>query len=271
MDMTPLAGRAFAGLLESRTGQQLVAGRHWRLEAALGPIMRRLDIGSLDGLAACIGPGGDTALIDEVVEAMLNHETFFYRDLAAFQAITAEALTALAARRPERRLRIWSAGCSTGQEAYSLALMLNAESACWQDWRIDLIATDVSPVAIAQARSGLYSQFEAQRGLPIKTLIANFAREGEAWRLHDTVRARVAFQVHNLLDPPPAGRFDLILCRNVLLYFAAEKRAGLYARLAQAIAPDGLLMLGAGETVLGHTDLFEPDMTVRGFHRLARG
>ena len=267
--MTPLAARNLAGVLEQHTGQQLAAGRRWRLETALGPVLKRFDIDSLDHLAGLVCTGANPELIDEVVEALLNHETSFYRDLAVFRGLGQDALPRLAAARTrDRRLRIWSAGCATGQEAYSLAMLFDAQRTQWQGWEVEILGTDVSPQAIAQARSGLYSQFEAQRGLPITELIANFDADNESWRLKSALRERVRFAIHNLFDPPPAGRFDLILCRNVLLYFVAERRAKVLERLAAAIAPDGLLMLGAGETMLGLPDWFEPDPFTRGLYRL---
>jgi chemotaxis protein methyltransferase CheR len=137
----------------------------------------------------------------------------------------------------------------------------------WDDWQIDVLGTDVSPQAIAQARNGTYSQFEVQRGLPIGDLIARFDQEGDDWRIRSMLKARTNFMVHNLLNPPPAGRFDIILCRNVLLYFSAERRRAVLDRLASAIASDGMLILGAGETVLGQTDAFLPDMELRGIYR----
>jgi len=189
MEMTPLAARSLAGLLEQRTGQQLAAGRRWRLETALGPLLKRFDIDSLDALAGHVSSGTQVELIDEVVEALLNHETSFYRDLAAFRGLAGDVLPRLAARARDRRLRIWSAGCSTGQEAYSLAMLFAADRPLWGDVDVEILGTDVSPQAIAQARGGLYSQFEAQRGLPIAELIANFDSESEAWRLKSSLRA----------------------------------------------------------------------------------
>jgi len=203
-----------------------------------------------------------------VVEALLNHETSFYRDLSVFKAIGDEVLPALSeARAARKRLRIWSAGCSTGQEVYSLAFLFSKEKARWDDWQIDILGTDVSPQAIAQARNGIYSQFEVQRGLPIGDLISRFDQEGDDWRIRSMLKARVSFSVHNLLDTPPAGRYDIILCRNVLLYFSAERQRAVLDRLASAIAPDGMLILGAGETLLGQTDAFVPDPQLRGIYR----
>ena len=268
MDMTPLAARSLSGLLEKMTGQQLATTRRWRIETALQPVMREHGIPSLDALAGIVGRPDAQPLRDEVVEALLNHETSFYRDMQVFRGLAADALPAIAAMRAStRRIRIWSAGCSTGQEIYSIALVIAGMGAMWDGWSIDLFGTDVSPVAVGQARDGLYSQFEVQRGLPIAELISHFDQEGDSWRIKSSFRARSTFMVHNLLEQPPLGQFDMILCRNVLLYFSADRRRQVLDRLVSAIAPDGLLVLGAGETVLGQTDAFRPDPVLRGFYR----
>jgi len=267
VDMTPLAARSLAGLLEQMTGQQLATARRWRIETVLQPVMRKHNISSLDMLAGLASQPG-SALREDVVEALLNHETSFYRDLSVFKALGDEVLPALAeARAAGKKLRIWSAGCSTGQEVYSLAFLFSNQKARWDDWQVDILGTDISPQAIAQARNGTYSQFEVQRGLPIGDLIARFDQEGDDWRVRSALKARINFTVHNLLDTPPAGRHDIVLCRNVLLYFSAERRRVVLDRLASAIAPDGMLILGAGETLLGQTDAFTPDPHLRGIYR----
>jgi len=265
--MTPLAARSLAGLLEQMTGQQLATARRWRIETVLQPVMRKHNISSLDMLAGLASQPG-SALREDVVEALLNHETSFYRDLSVFKALGDEVLPALAeARAAGKKLRVWSAGCSTGQEVYSLAFLFSNQKARWDDWQVDILGTDISPQAIAQARNGTYSQFEVQRGLPIGDLIARFDQEGDDWRVRSALKARINFTVHNLLDTPPAGRHDIVLCRNVLLYFSAERRRVVLDRLASAIAPDGMLILGAGETLLGQTDAFTPDPHLRGIYR----
>jgi len=267
VEMTPLAARSLAGLLEQMTGQQLANARRWRIDTVLQPVMRKHNISSLDMLAGLASQPG-SALREDVVEALLNHETSFYRDLSVFKAIGDEVLPALAeARAAAKKLRIWSAGCSTGQEVYSIAFLFSNQKALWDDWQIDILGTDVSPQAIAQARNGIYSQFEVQRGLPIGDLIARFDQEGDDWRIRSMLKARTNFAVHNLLDTPPGGRYDIVLCRNVLLYFSAERRRAVLDRLASAIAPDGMLILGAGETLLGQTDAFTPDPQLRGIYR----
>jgi chemotaxis protein methyltransferase CheR len=270
MDMTPLAARSLAGLLEQVTGQQLASARRWRIETALAPVMKAHDISSLDMLAAMAAQTPFSSLREAVIEALLNHETSFYRDQGVFKSLADEVLPSIQAARGERRrLRIWSAGCSTGQEVYSLAMLFAGQDARWDGWAIDILGTDISPKAIAQARDGMYSQFEVQRGLPITELLGRFEQEGESWRIRPQGRARTSFSVHNLLDPAPAGQYDIILCRNVLLYFAADRRRQVLDRLAAAVAPDGLLILGAGETVLGQTDAFQPAPDLRGVYRRA--
>jgi chemotaxis protein methyltransferase CheR len=268
MEMTPLAARSLAGLFERTTGQELGTGRQWRIGTALQPILRRYDIPTFDMLAATLARSSGSELRSAVVEALLNHETSFYRDLGVFQAIRAALLPRLAAARAaSRRLRIWSAGCSTGQEVHSLAMMFRADDARWTGWTIEILGTDVSAQAIEQAREGRYSQMEIQRGLPITDLLARFDQEGESWRIRPDAAARPVFRVHNLLDPPPAGPFDMILCRNVLLYFAADRKRQVLDRLASVLAPDGFLILGAGETVLDQTDALGPDAEIKGMYR----
>ena len=275
MELTPLAARSFATILEERTGQQLTGGRRWRLETALQPVMRAHGCSSLETLAlrAAHGAGPDTpALRVSVAEALLNHETSFFRDRAVFDALRDQVLPHLAGLRTKaRRLRIWSAGCATGQEAHSLAMLLDAQAERWEGWTIDIVGTDVSGAAIARARDGLYRQMEAQRGLAIAELLRYLAPEGDDWRLRPEIAVRTRFAVASLLDPPPAGRFDLILCRNVLLYFNEARRREAFARLAEALAPDGLLVLGAGETTLGQTDAVRPDLAFRGCYTHAGG
>lgn len=269
--MMPHSARSLAGLLEQSTGQQLATGRRWRIETVLQPVMREHGLVSLDMLAAHASKPSAKLLRHQVVEALLNHETSFFRDYALFRTLADEALPCMAKARDGRKraLRVWSAGCSTGQEAYSMAMLFAADWARWDGWSIEILGTDVSARAIEQAREGVYSQFEVQRGLPIGDLIRRFDSDGSAWRVQRGLLPWPTFAVHNLLDPPPSPQFDVILCRNVLLYFAADRRRVVLDRLASAIAPGGLLMLGAGETVLGQTDAFRPDDTLRGFYRAA--
>ncbi|WP_293883083.1 protein-glutamate O-methyltransferase CheR [Sphingomonas sp.] len=259
----PLA--VFADLLEHRTGQHISASRSWRIEAALRPFLRELDIPNLDVLADRIR-ARDDVLSTRVTEALLNNETSFFRDMSMLDQFSQGPLPALAdRRRPTRRLRFWSAGCSTGQEAYSLAMMLRDQGAQWEGWTFDILATDVSAAVVARGRAGRYSQFEIQRGLPVRTMLRWFEQDDDHWVINARLRQSVRFTTHNLLAPAP-GRFDVIFCRNVLMYFQAEPRARLFDRLADALDPGGILVLGAGETVIGQTARFRPDPEWRGFY-----
>jgi chemotaxis protein methyltransferase CheR len=270
MTMSPLAIRVFGELLERRTGQQLAENRLWRVDTALAPLMRDRGFVSLDQLAAAVGGDRDKTLADAVAEALLNHETFFFRDPPAFdQLIGLIAGRVREQRTASRRLRIWSAGCSTGQEAYSLAISFAERADLWDGWHIDITGTDVSPAAIETAKSGTYSQFEIQRGLPVRQMLRWFESVNEEWRAIHDLRRRVSFHVHSLLEPAQGSQYDVILCRNVLLYFANDVRTGVFDQLRNAISSDGILMLGAGETVLGQTRVFESDPAARGLYRPA--
>jgi chemotaxis protein methyltransferase CheR len=264
------AARTLAALLEARTGQQLAPGRQWRIGTALEPLMRERGFPSLDALVAAIVSGLKPGLADEAIEALLNNETFFFRDRQSFEQLLGPVLRRLEmARSPERRLAIWCAGCSTGQEAYSLAIALAEQKARWDGWRIDIAATDVSGGAIAHAISGVYSQFEVQRGLSVLQMLRWFKEyPGAAWKIDDSLRRSVRFERRALADASPVpGRFDIVLCRNVLLYFTPAARRAAFARLAEAAADDAVLMLGAGETLSGDTDAFAPDEECRGLYR----
>jgi chemotaxis protein methyltransferase CheR len=259
--------RVLGGLLEARTGQQLVAGRQWRIETALKPVARALGIDGIDALVAKLLNGKEETLATTVVEALLNNETSFFRDPGVFDLLNSAAFDRVrTARREAKRLRVWSAGCSTGQEAYSLAIMLSEAEARWAGWSLDLAATDVSEAAVFRARRGRYSQFEIQRGLPVRTMLRWFEQQGEEWVVDNRLRRMIRFATHSLTTPPP-GQFDVILCRNVLMYFAPSVRRAVFERLHEALAPDGILMLGAGETVIGQTTRFAADSDLRGLYR----
>lgn len=262
--LSPVQER-FADFLEARTGQRVSNARAWRIDAALRPIARGLGMASLDELADRL-TRGDARLATEVIEALLNNESSFFRDMAMFEMLRDKVLPALAtARSGMKRLRIWSAGCSTGQEAYSLAIMLRDNAAAWDGWRIDILGTDVSTGAVTRARRGSYTPFEIQRGLPVRTMLRHFVQENDEWAIDPALRQAVRFGAHNLLDAAP-GRFDLILCRNVLMYLQPASRHRVFDRLAVALEPGGVLMLGAGETVIGQTTQFASHPQWRGLY-----
>ena len=270
MQVSDSSSRILAGLLEARTGQQLTMSRRWRIETALSALLRERGIPTLDELITILVMGREPSLATKVVEALLNNETYFFRDRTPFDLLSKAALPKLTQRRQStKRLRIWSAGCSTGQEAYSLAMLFAEEPQRWAGWTIDILGSDVSEGAVRRAREGVYSQFEVQRGLGIAQMIKWFEECEGGWRAIEPLRRVVRFQVHNLLEAAPhPGEFDFVLCRNVLLYLNAERRTHVFERLASAMASDGCLMLGAGETVIGQTRRFEADTESRGLYRL---
>lgn len=269
MQISDSSSRILAGLLEARTGQQLTMNRRWRLETALAQLLRERSIASIDELITILVMGREPSLSTRVVEALLNNETYFFRDRQPFDLLKAAALPELARRRENSRtIRIWSAGCSAGQEAYSLAMLFAEDPVRWSGWTIDILGSDVSQGIVERARCGTYSQFEVQRGLGIQQMIRWFEETPAGWRAVEALRKTVRFQVHNLLETPPhPGKFDLILCRNVLLYLEEKTRRKAFDRLSGALAPDGWLMLGAGETVIGQAPSLEADRDMRGLYR----
>jgi chemotaxis protein methyltransferase CheR len=260
-----------AALLEQRTGQQLSAARAWRMETALKPVLRNLGMMSLDELVHGLVVSRDGALADQVVDALLNQETSFFRDAPVVEQL-GDALAQIGAASGGRRLRIWSAGCSNGQEPLSLAMLLAERGFADEASAPDLVATDVSAGAVARAREGRYSQFEVQRGLSIHRMLRWFDQQGGDWVAKRELLRRVQVRQHNLTsDSAPVGTFDAILCRNVLLYLSPELRRTVFDTLASALRPDGVLVLGASETVIGQTDRFQPHPQWRGFYRLVPG
>lgn len=271
MEVGARAGLIIARLFEQATGQTLSKERFWRIGTTLSPFCRARGIESFDKLADVIERSMDPELSLDVIDALLNNETSFFRDTGVFRLLGEEILPGLSARRQQhKRLRIWSAACSTGQEAYSLAMLFAEQGERWQGWKIEILGSDISRSAVKQARGGLYTQFEVQRGLPIRHLINWFDPVlDQGWRAKPQLTSLVQFTRHNLLGPPPAGRFDIILCRNAMLYFSPERRHQLLEGLSLAIAHDGLLLLGAGETALGNSHRFVSDSVMHTVYRPA--
>lgn len=265
------AYKALSALLEKRTGQTLMANRHWRIDMALKPVMRQNSIPDLETLVSLIEIDADPKLTNESVEAMINNETCFFRDQANFALLTGPVLDSIREQRSAtKRIRIWSAACSTGQEPYSLALAITENAEKWRGWQVQILATDVSGSALAQARSGKYSQFEIQRGLPVMLMIKHFEQRGEEWFAKDHLRKMVTFADQNMLQSSRhLGKFDIILCRNMLMYLCDDKRSQVLDGMAPALAEDGVLMLGAAETVIGQTDKLRSSQEFRGFYEPA--
>lgn len=259
------AAAVFASLLEARTGQRLSPDRTWRIETALRPLLAALELETVEQLLCRLLDGQDRTVGDRIVDTLLNQETSFFRDGAAIE--NAARFVIDAASTASRRPRVWCAACATGQEPLSLAMVFGEQAGVTPE----LIATDVSSAAITRARTGVYSHFEVQRGLAIRRMMRWFSGGDDgSWTASPELLAAVAYRRQNLVaDPAPAGQFDLILCRNVLFYLAPPLREGVLAKLHGALSADGLLLLGAGETVIGQTDLLRPSGRARGFYERA--
>lgn len=256
-----------AALLEQRTGQQIAANRAWRVETALKPLMRERGLATLDDLVVQLIATRTGELGDRVVDALLNQETSFFRDAGVLEMI-ADAAKAIQAETADRRVRIWSSGCSTGQEPLSLAMLFAERGMDEGPNAVEIVASDVSGAALARARAGRFSQFEIQRGLPVRRMMQWFDTSGGDWIAKPELVRKLQFRQHNLTeDAPPPGKFDIVLCRNVLIYFSHDIRRRVFAGLAGAVRPGGLLVMGAGETVIGLSEQFRPSSEYRGFYR----
>lgn len=269
--MTPADFDFVAQMLRRRSGLVLTPDKGYLLESRMGPVARKHSLAGLDAIIAKL-KAGDEPLARDVTEAMTTNESFFFRDKTPFDHFERVMLPALLPSRAQtRRLRIWCAAASTGQEPYSLAMILKEKAALVRDWRIDIVATDLSSEVLARAKTGLYSQFEVQRGLPIQLLVKYFAKERDQWRIKDDVRAMVQYQSFNLLDGYVGlGTFDIIYCRNVLIYFDEATKRNILERMAQLLPHDGYLLLGAAETVVGITPVFAPMEAARGVNMKAK-
>jgi chemotaxis protein methyltransferase CheR len=254
--------------LKERSGLVLSADKQYLVESRLLPVARRAGLASLGDLVGQLRGKPDPALMTNVVEAMMTNETFFFRDKVPFEHFRETIMPALiAARRPVRTIRIWCAASSTGQEPYSLAMCLKDLERSIAGWRIEVLATDLSGEVLEKARAGIYSQFEVQRGLPIQLLVKYFTRTGDFWQIAPELRAMVHYRQVNLLtDFSQLGLFDLVFCRNVLIYFDAETKIDVLNRLAKVTVSDGYLVLGAAETVVGLTDRFKMLAERRGLY-----
>jgi chemotaxis protein methyltransferase CheR len=255
-------------LLKERSGLDLSADKQYLVESRLIPLARKSGLPGIAELVAKIKSGSD-ALTSVVVEAMTTNETFFFRDKIPFDHLRQTILPALLQARASRRaLRIWCAASSTGQEPYSVAMCVK-EFAGLAGWRVEIVATDLSQGVLEKSKAGIYSQFEVQRGLPIQMLVKHFTQIGELWQLNADIRAMVQHRQLNLLqDLSQLGTFDVIFCRNVLIYFDQDTKAGVFGRLARMLDTDGVLLLGAAESVVGISDAFKPDPERRGLYRL---
>jgi len=266
--VTPLDYEYLRKLLKERSGLDLSADKQYLVESRLVPLARRAGLAGIPDLVQKMKSGAD-ALTANVVEAMTTNETFFFRDKIPFDHLKEAVLPALVQARAARRsLRIWCAASSTGQEPYSIAMCLKEAGPMLAGWRTEIVATDLSQEVLEKSKAGIYSQFEVQRGLPIQLLVKYFKQNGELWQINADIRAMVQHRQLNLLhDFSQLGTFDIVFCRNVLIYFDQETKANIFERMSRMLEPDGVLALGAAESVVGITNAFKPYPDRRGLYR----
>ncbi|MBT5659389.1 MAG: protein-glutamate O-methyltransferase [Rhodospirillaceae bacterium] len=257
-------------MLKAASGLILTEEKSYLLESRLMPVARKHSLPDLDALVAELKSGLKKELAEEVVEAMTTNESFFFRDVKPFDQFRDIVLpNLLASRASTKKIRIWCAACSSGQEPYSLAMILNEEKAKMPGWSYEILATDISLEIIDKAKTGYYSQFEVQRGLPIQLLMKYFNQEGDKWKIDPILAKNINFKFFNLLnDPSIHGKFDVVFCRNVLIYFEQETKKEVLEKIAKQIPGDGVLYLGGAETVIGITDKFQPVAGQRGLYNL---
>ena len=269
--MTPDSFNFLAGLVKQRSGIVLTTDKGYMLETRLGPMLRRDGIAGLDALALRLRGPGSAALAAEVVEALTTNESSFFRDGKPFEHLKKLLPKLAAARPPGHVIRVWSAACSSGQEAYSIAMTVAELGAALGGRRLEIIGTDLSREMLDRAQQGIYTQFEVQRGLPVTMLVKHFQQDGTRWRVKPELRAMARFQAFNLLDDPRGlGRFDIVFCRNVLIYFDAPTKSRVLATLAGLLPADGVVYLGGAETVLGLTERLVPMPGERGVYEPVR-
>ena len=266
--MTPEDFAYIQDMLKTRSGLVLTPEKMYLVESRLTPVARKNKLSSVDELVGIIRNNPSKDLLVAVTEAMTTNESFFFRDQKPFDQFRDMVLPyLLTARSSKKAFRIWSAAASTGQEPYSLAMLINEMAAKVTGWKIDIIGTDISNEVLKRARAGTYTQFEVQRGLPITLLMKYFDQVNESWNITDNIKQMVEYKYFNLLDNlAPLGQFDVVYCRNVFIYFDLKTKQDILERLSKIMAPDGFLFLGGAETVLGITDKFKPIEGFRGVY-----
>lgn len=265
--MKPTDFDFIAAMVRERSGLVLSADKTYLVESRLAPIARRDGYPSIDELVTAIKVRRDAKLIDSVVDAMTTNETFFFRDKTPFDIFEQTILPELVARKRGGTIRVWCAAASTGQEPYSLAMVADAMGPRMGGCKLEILGTDISERCLEKAKAGVYTQFEVQRGLPVQMLLKHFKKDGDAWKIDDRMKTNIRFRPMNLLDDfRGLGRFDVIFCRNVLIYFDAQTKKNVLERMSSQVEGPGYLLLGAAETVLGITDTFRPIAGQRGLY-----
>jgi chemotaxis protein methyltransferase CheR len=257
------------GFVRARAGISMNADKEYLLKSRLEPHLKGWGIDSLERLATHlhIDPVGRVA--KEVVAALTINETLWFRDGKPFDQLKSVIVPSVIGRTTDRNLSIWSAACSTGQEAYSIAMVMQELRLMMPGWGYSVLGTDICDAVVARARIGSYSKFEIQRGLPVQRLVKSFNQTGEDWSIKQELKEHVTFQTMNLMQiPPHIGPFDVVFCRNVLIYFEVDVKAKVLAAIARRMRPNGYLILGSAETTLGVSSLFSTVPGTTGLYRL---
>lgn len=265
--MTPDDFKFLQGLMQQRAGIALWNEKLYLADLRVAALATESGMATVDRLIAQVRRG-DTDLELRVVETLTTNETYFFRDIRPFEQLDTVMLPALIkARARTRRLRIWCSAVSSGQEAYSVAMVLARRKAELAGWKVDIIGSDLSRAMVARAVAGRYSHFEVQRGLPMRELVEHFRRDDDGWHVSQALRDAIDFRVVNLAeDLPPLGVFDIVLCRNLLIYFDLPTKAAVLGRVARTVAADGYVVLGAAESVVGLNSGLMPDPDNRGLY-----
>jgi chemotaxis protein methyltransferase CheR len=260
-----------AQLIKQCNGLSLAIDKMYLIESRLLPLAKKWNFPDLSSLVEKLRTlTADQSIINDISNAMTTNETLFFRDLKPFEALQKEILPKLAkARTARKHIRIWCAAASTGQEPYSIAMILMEEKAKYPDFTFEIFATDINKDIMTRAEEAVYSQFEVQRGLPIQYLVRYFTQEGDRWKLKDSIKNMVTYRLFNLLDDPtPFGHFDVIFCRNVLIYFDLPTKIKIVNHLASILTQDGYLLLGGAEAMLGISDKFKIPEGMRSIYQL---
>ena len=263
------ATEALRSFVRDRAGISLSADKDYLVVSRLKPQLTTWNVATLDSLVERLRTQPKGNLADQVIAALTINETLWFRDQKPFDALKNVIIPELVPRSPlDRPIAIWSAACSTGQEVYSIAMVMREEEQQLRGRKVTLLGSDICEPVLARARKGIYSQFEVQRGMPVQRLVKNFEDMGGEWRIRPEVRTGIEFRALNLLDlPPNLGPFDIIFCRNVLIYFELEIKKRVFAALAARMRPAGYLVLGGAETTLGLTAAFSPLPGTAGVYR----
>jgi chemotaxis protein methyltransferase CheR len=249
----------YRDLLKSQSGMAISPDKSYLLDSRLTPVARKWGYVSLESMTMALRGVPDPDLVRDVTEAMSIYDTSFFKDRKPFASMQNMIIPFLQKNRKRRHhLRIWCNGCSTGQEAFSVAMLLKDNEDLFRTWTVEILATDISTRALKKAERASYSQFDVQKGLPIRKLIKYFEKDGENWRVKEDVREIVEFDFFNLLDDMKLmGDFDIILCRNVISYFDLETKKNVLDRMALQLEDDGFLLLGSEETTEHASEVYK--------------